>query len=987
MMHVVRYARQLKLASTLALLAILASSAAQALAQTPTPSSTPTPAGSVTISSPANGAVVSGTVNFVTSKGGTVSWINYYIDGIFKVSSPPYTFVWDSTKVANGNHTFRADGKNSSGVVVASASITVNVANSSTTPTATTTATAASTSTTTPTTTSTPTATFTSTATPTATSTVTSTGTLTPTQTATPTVTATSTVTATPTDSLTPTQIATPTSTATATSTATPTLTPTPTLSATATATSTLTPTSTSTPTPTPTPLVAITSPANGATVSGTVSIVVTIVKPPVSWVNLYIDNNFIASSPPLTFSWNTTTATNGTHTIRIDGKNSSGTVVASASISAIVANATSTATPTSTSIPTSTSTSASTSTATSTSTSTSASTSTPTPTATPTPLVAITSPANGATVSGTVSIVATTVKPPVSWVNFYIDNNFLASSPPLTLSWDTTTVINGAHTIRVDGKSSSGTVIASASISVISTNDPTTLNTTTPIKRLIIIVGENHSFDNVFAGYVPPSGQSVMNLLSEGIITPSGGQGPNYGLAVQQQATNTDTYSLSPTRTGPYSTLPPPNTTYATGTTHWVPDPRFPANLSNGPYQISQYVPYTTTDFVGDPVHRFFQMYQQMAEGFMDLFVWTAVTTDNGPNSAPTPSPGNTFQGSLSMGYYNISAGDAQHIQSMATNYAIADNYHQAMIGPSGPAITWITRGDAIYYVDSNGNPAVPPANQIEDPDPQSGTNNFYASDGLLGGSFVNCSDLSQPGVAPIMSYLNSLSYSLFRGGNCAPNTYYLVNNTPSGGPPLSNTKTLRSFLIGKGISVKYYGTELGLGINANQIFTDIANNALPSVSIVGPEVADQGHPAYSSLLAYENFVTNLANSVISNSSLFANTAIVVTVDESGGYYDTGYVQPIDFFGDGPRIPAIVISPYAKQGFVDHTYYDHSSLHKFIEANWLLSPLSSRTRDNLPNPIPSSANPYVPVNPPAIGDLMNMFDFSSFRSDAPPIQ
>ena len=174
--------------------------------------------------------------------------------------------------------------------------------------------------------------------------------------------------------------------------------------------------------------------------------------------------------------------------------------------------------------------------------------------------------------------------------------------------------------------------------------------------------------------------------------------------------------------------------------------------------------------------------------------------------------------------------------------------------------------------------------------------------------------------------------------------------------------------------------------GPDASQIYTDIANNALPAVSIVHPQGDDDGHPGFSTLSAYENYATTLANTIISNSSLFANTAIVFTVDEGGGYYDTGYVQPIDFFGDGPRIPAIVISPYAKQGFVDHTYYDHSSLHKFIEENWGLAPLSSRTRDNLPNPVASS-NIYVPANPPAIGDLMNMFDFSNFRSDAPPIQ
>jgi phospholipase C len=75
----------------------------------------------------------------------------------------------------------------------------------------------------------------------------------------------------------------------------------------------------------------------------------------------------------------------------------------------------------------------------------------------------------------------------------------------------------------------------------------------------------------------------------------------------------------------------------------------------------------------------------------------------------------------------------------------------------------------------------------------------------------------------------------------------------------------------------------------------------------------------------------------VRSNSSLWNSTAILITTDEGGGYYDSGYVQPVDFFGDGTRIPFIVVSPYAKSGYVDHTYYDHVSILKFIERNWRL--------------------------------------------------
>ena len=123
---------------------------------------------------------------------------------------------------------------------------------------------------------------------------------------------------------------------------------------------------------------------------------------------------------------------------------------------------------------------------------------------------------------------------------------------------------------------------------------------TTTPIKHVIVIIGENHSFDNVFATYHPPRGQHVMNLLSEGIITKNGGLGPKWKQAQQLTATNTGTYSLTPKTTGAYPTLPRPNTTYVSsacdGQKGNSPDTRFPANLVNAPFQITKYVPYFDT-------------------------------------------------------------------------------------------------------------------------------------------------------------------------------------------------------------------------------------------------------------------------------------------------------------------------------------------------------------------------------------------------------
>src|SRR5215472_2171903 len=142
--------------------------------------------------------------------------------------------------------------------------------------------------------------------------------------------------------------------------------------------------------------------------------------------------------------------------------------------------------------------------------------------------------------------------------------------------------------------------------------------------------------------------------------------------------------------------------------------------------------------------------MWQQVGDNNRkDLFVWVAETAGIGNhNDGFGTTPDDTHQGGLAMGFYNMNTGDA-----------------------------------AFYNL--NGQLAVPPTNfifqgvqtsQVENPNPQpAGTNtNWYTEDGYRGGSYVNCSDLSQPGVTPIRSLLQNLNVK----PNCAANTYYLVNN-----------------------------------------------------------------------------------------------------------------------------------------------------------------------------------------------------------------
>jgi phospholipase C len=164
---------------------------------------------------------------------------------------------------------------------------------------------------------------------------------------------------------------------------------------------------------------------------------------------------------------------------------------------------------------------------------------------------------------------------------------------------------------------------------------------------------------------------------------------------------------------------------------------------------------------------------------------------------------------------------------------------------------------------------------------------------------------------------------------------------------------------------------------LDVTDLFTDLANGTLPAVSYVKPDGIMDGHPASSKWTLFEAFAKNIIELAQSNPEQWAETAIFVTVDEGGGYYDSGFIQPVDFFGTGPRIPMIAVSPFSTGGHVSHAYNEHSSFVKFVERNWMLgTTLSSRSRDNLPNPNQDGSYAYVPRNMPAIGDLFDLFNF-----------
>jgi phospholipase C len=592
--------------------------------------------------------------------------------------------------------------------------------------------------------------------------------------------------------------------------------------------------------------------------------------------------------------------------------------------------------------------------------------------------------------------------------------------------------------------------------------NDP--IKTASPIKHVIIIVGENRSFDHLFATYVPKSrDERVLNLLSQHIVKANGQPDENFDRAHQFQVTSPPNgasffISAGSSKKSLYSVLPAPDIggvpkvspaigilslpggdpglpaadqfLFGTGGTGLPttlgPDTRITnvTNLLPGPFQMTgPTMPYDA--YTADTIHQFFQMYQQLdcaidkehvtrrnPTGCLhDLQSFVTTTFANPPGTTPHDT-GQT------MAFFNMQNNDVPFFKFLADEFTMSDNYHQPVMGGTWADSMPLGFADQIFFSDGKGNAVTPPASTIYNPDPLPGTLNTYTARK----QWFNCSDANQPGIKPILDYLGKLPYPLQT--KCDGGHYYPAVNirpaftpagTPSGAgsvPPVTMT-SIGDLLSAKKIPWKYYGGSYNASVSGGplgfiycticnpfeyqanypairadhmrdvtDLFQDLKNGTLPAVSYVKPDGAMDGHPASSKFNLFEAFTKNIINLAQSNKEQWESTAIFVTVDEGGGYYDSGFIQPVDFFGTGPRIPMIAVSPFSRGGHITHVYGEHSSFVKFVERNWRLGRLSERSRDNLPNPRADDDNPYVPANMPAIGDLFDMFDFDRDHHD-----
>jgi phospholipase C len=128
-------------------------------------------------------------------------------------------------------------------------------------------------------------------------------------------------------------------------------------------------------------------------------------------------------------------------------------------------------------------------------------------------------------------------------------------------------------------------------------------------------------------------------------------------------------------------------------------------------------------------------------------------------------------------------------------------------------------------------------------------------------------------------------------------------------------------------------------------QVIDDISNDRLPPVTWITPQFAFSEHPEYN-LCHGENWSTRVINAIM-QSPMWDSTAIFLTWDDWGGFYDHVPPEQIDKFGLGIRVPLLTISPYAKQGFIDSKHGEFSSVLRFIEDNWGLPQLTKRDRQS----------------------------------------
>lgn len=388
--------------------------------------------------------------------------------------------------------------------------------------------------------------------------------------------------------------------------------------------------------------------------------------------------------------------------------------------------------------------------------------------------------------------------------------------------------------------------------------------------------------------------------------------------------------------------------------------DERFPEVLPNAPFAIDAFVP--NGEKTGDLTHEFYQEQEQINGGKMDRFA--AVSSAGG----------------LVMGYYD---GRSLHQWRLAEEFTLADHFFHGAFGGSFLNHMFLICGCAPVFPSA-------PAKLVAEIDPRTGflaraedtpksalegpprwrkagpvTADGYATGTMQPAHPISPLDASDPETAlppqtapTIGDRLSEkgVSWAWYAGG---------WNDMISG---KIKQREAPEYFQGHHQPFAYFaayapGTEARRAHlkDAGEFFDAIAAGTLPAVSFYKPVGKYNQHPFYADLKTGDEHVADVV-ARLRESPNWRDMLIIIASDENGGAWDHVAPPRIDRFGPGTRVPMLIVSPFAKKGFVDHTVYDTSSILKTIETRFGLQPLTARDAraDDLRNALDANARAAV---------------------------
>jgi acid phosphatase len=423
-------------------------------------------------------------------------------------------------------------------------------------------------------------------------------------------------------------------------------------------------------------------------------------------------------------------------------------------------------------------------------------------------------------------------------------------------------------------------------------------------IEHFVVIYLENHSFDNLYGTFPGANGLNGADPAHTIQVDLSG--------HVFKCLEQNDPQLTSPP-------LPADACSTANGDA-------FNSHFTNAPFRIDGYVPPNMK--TRDLVHRYYQNQVQIDGGKNDKFV--AVSDAKG----------------LSMGVYDTAN---LPLAEYAKRYTLADRFFQGAFGGSFLNHQWLIAAETPAFANA-------------------------ASDG----GPCDIHSVLDANRLPVAG--KDLPLTTKADGDWAVNTIQPINPPFAAGTPecrrlpALNGATIGDRLTGAGIDWAWYSGGWNDAVAGHpdplfqyhhQPFAYFANYApgtagrshlrdeseflaaarsgnLPAVSFVKPVGAENEHPGYADLSRGEQHTADLIEAVRSSHD-WKKTAIVVTYDENGGFWDHVSPPAVDRWGPGTRVPTLVISPRARRHFVDHESYDTTSILATIERRYGLAPLSTR--------------------------------------------